>query len=78
MLKVARLIRRNRRKHWKVILDQTKEVLFSEKHKETPVSLKESPVTKFRIQPDCQFSVVSVFSNWLHSSERIPENAENF
>ena len=38
MLEVARLIRRNHRKHRKlrkrrkVILDQTKEVLFSEKH----------------------------------------------
>ena len=35
MLEVARLIRRNRRKHQKrqkVILDQTKEVIFSEKH----------------------------------------------
>ena len=35
MLEVARLIRRNHRKHRKrreIILDQTKEVLFSEKH----------------------------------------------
>ena len=35
MLEMARLIRRNHRKHRKrrkVILDQTKEVLFSEKH----------------------------------------------
>ena len=35
MLEMARLIRRNRRKHRKrrkLILDQTKEVLFSEKH----------------------------------------------
>ena len=35
MLKVARLIRRNHGKHWKrrkVILRQTKEVFFSEKH----------------------------------------------
>ena len=35
MLEVVRLIRRNRWKHrkrQKVILDQTKDVLFSEKH----------------------------------------------
>ena len=32
MLEMARLIRRNHRKRRKVILDQTKEVLFSEKH----------------------------------------------
>ena len=35
MLEVAKLIRRNHRKHrkrQKVVLDQTKEVLFSKKH----------------------------------------------
>ena len=71
MLKVARLIRRNRRKHWKrrkVILRQTKEVFFSEKHNINNLK-KETPVRKFGIQPVCQFfSFTSVFSNWLYSS----------
>ena len=78
MLEVARLIRRNcrkRRKHRKVILDQTKEVLFSEKHNEESQKKNSSK----KVQNSTRLSiVVSVFSNWLHSSEQIPGNVGNF
>ena len=80
-LKVARLIRRNRRKHQKgrtVILDQTKEVIF-EKNIININNLKnETPIRKFRIQPDCPLPVFCIISNWLYSSYQKPEMPEIF
>ena len=71
MLEVAKLIRRNRRKHRKyrkVILGQIKEVVCGENIININNLKKEAPQRNFRIQPDCEFPVVSVFSNWLYSS----------
>ena len=80
LLKLLQFQNKNFKTKWQVGSGHadSKELLETLKMPETPERSsfqqktinnlkKETPLRKFRIQPDCQFSVVSIFLNWLYS-----------